>query len=126
MKLALSVLALTAALQAPATYAENNIAAVVGRQVVTQQELQQRVQQVRAQNAGQALPADLPRQVLEVLVAERAQLQAAMDMGIQVSNPDIDQAQQRIAAQNGLTVVQLLQRVQQDGLSEAGDRKSVV
>lgn len=125
MKLALSVLALTAALQAPATYAENNIAAVVGRQVVTQQELQQRVQQVRAQNAGQALPADLPRQVLEVLVAERAQLQAAMDMGIQVSNPDIDQAQQRIAAQNGLTVVQLLQRVQQDGLSEAGYRQQL-
>lgn len=105
--------------------AANNIVAVVGRQVVTQQELQQRVTQVRTANAGQTLPADLRRQVLESLVGERAQLQAAMDMGVQVNEADVDQAQQRVAAQNGLTVAQLLQRVAGDGLSEAGYRQQL-
>lgn len=108
-----------------AVFAANNIVAVVGRQVVTQQELAQRMQSVRDQNRNGALPADLPRQVLESLIVERAQLQAAMDMGIQISDADLDQAQQRIAAQNGMSTTQLLQRVQQDGLSVAGYRQQL-
>ena len=105
--------------------AVNNIVAVVGRQVVTQQELQQRLQQVRSQGSAQSLPADLPKQVLEALIGERAQLQAAIDMGLDVSDAEIDQAQQRVAAQNGMSVAQLLQRVREDGLSEAGYRQQL-
>lgn len=115
--------AVAVAVVAGVAHAANNIAAVVGRQVVTEQELQQRLQQVRQQNPGQALPPDAPRQVLEGLIAERAQLQAALDMGVVVSKQDVDQAQARVAAQNGMTVAQLMAAVAAEGLSVAGYRQ---
>ena len=115
--------ALAAAVVAGSAQAANNIAAVVGRQVVTEQELQQRLQQVRQQNPGQALPPDVPRQVLEALITERAQLQAALDMGVVVSEQDVDQAQARVAAQNGMSVDQLMTAVAAEGLSVAGYRQ---
>jgi peptidyl-prolyl cis-trans isomerase SurA len=80
---------------------------------------------VRSQNAGNALPADLPEQVLEALISERAQIQAAVDMGLRVSAQDVDQAEQRVAAQNGVDLDQLHQRVEQDGLSLGAYRQQL-
>ena len=114
----LACVTLLAPVTAPAANVPvDRIAAVVGSQVVTQREWQQRVEMVRAQNAGKALPADLAGQVLEMLINERAQIQAALDMGLRVSPQDVDQAEQRVAAQSGLDLDQLRQRVTQDGMS---------
>lgn len=119
------VAVLVASVLCTSVFASNNIVAIVGRQVVTLQELDLRVQQVRAQAQAALSPMALRRQVLEGLISERAQLQAAMEMGIQVSDSELDQAQQRIAAQNGWDLAQLLERVRQEGLSEAGYRQQL-
>ena len=95
----------------------DRIAAVVGSQVVTQREWQQRIAMVKAQNQGINLPADLPEQVLEALIGERAQIQAALDMGLRVSADEVNQAEQRVAAQNGMDLDQFRERIQQQGLS---------
>jgi peptidyl-prolyl cis-trans isomerase SurA len=97
------------------------IVAVVNAEPITRSEVQARVARARAQlgQQGVSLPApeELTRQVLERLIGEKAQLQAATETGIRVDEEAIDQAEKNVARQNQLDVAELRRRVQADGLS---------
>jgi peptidyl-prolyl cis-trans isomerase SurA len=99
----------------------DRIVAVVEDDVILQSELNDAVAAVEQQYAGQQNqlpPIDvLRRQVLDRLVLMKLQLQRADDQGIRVSDADVDQAVQNVAAQNKMTPDQLHGAVEQSGLS---------
>jgi len=120
-----SVLALawaTAAMaQAPAaTRALDRIVAVVNDEAVTQSELDARTQialsQLRRQNITPPPPAALRRQVLERLIVDRAQVQAARESGVRVDDATVNAALARIAEQNGVSLQQFRERLEKEGV----------
>ncbi|GAB2587512.1 peptidylprolyl isomerase [Dyella jejuensis] len=107
----------------------DRIVAVVEDDVILQSELNDAVaaiQQQYASQPGQLPPIDvLRRQVLDRLVLMKLQLQRADDQGIRVSDADVDQAVQNVAAQNKMTPDQLHAAVEQSGLSFAAFRQQL-
>src|SRR5690606_31738529 len=99
----------------------DGIVAVVNSDVITRRELDQRVAGARMslqQQGIQPPPNDvLDRQVLERMIIDKAQLHEADRAGIRVSDQQLDTAIARIAEQNGISVAQLREEVQKDGLS---------
>jgi peptidyl-prolyl cis-trans isomerase SurA len=89
----------------------DRIVAVADDDVILQSELDAAVANVLSQyraNPQQLPPRDvLERQVLESLIMLRLQVARAKDTGIRVSDADIDQAVQRVAEHNKITVDQL-------------------
>jgi len=98
----------------------DHIVAVVNQELVTNAEVQQRVAAARAEaaRAGARLPSDdqLRRQVLESMIDERAQLTHARDSGLHVEDPELDRAVANVAQQNRLTLPQLRERLQREGI----------
>lgn len=96
------------------------IVAVVNQELVTNSEVQARVQRVEqdAARSGTTLPDrdTLQRDLLDQLIDERAQLGLARETGIRVDEAEIDRAVTSVAAQNQLTVAQLRDRLRADGL----------
>jgi peptidyl-prolyl cis-trans isomerase SurA len=98
------------------------IVAVVNSEPITNAQVSAEVARALRQLTAQRRPAPeeqtLRRQVLDQLINERAQLQLAREMGLKIDEPSVDQAEQNVARQNQLTVVQLRQQVQQqDGMT---------
>jgi peptidyl-prolyl cis-trans isomerase SurA len=100
------------------------IVAVVGTEPITSFELSQRVQAVAKQNAS-ASGAQLRSQVLEALINERAQAQAATQAGVVVTQADVDAAEQTVAAQNQVSIEGLHQQIELEGLSVVGFRRQL-
>lgn len=100
----LSLPAAASATPASATRTADYIVALVNSEPITNHEVRQRladVQQQIAQRNAPPPPRDvLVRQVLEQLINERAQVQLANELGIRVSDAEVDQAELSIAAQN--------------------------
>lgn len=122
--------ALLAATAAPAqaqalpTTTIDTIAAVVNEDVILRSEVDQAVtnisRQFEARDPSQVPPRDvLERQVLERLVLVRLQVDRAADSGIRISDQELQQAVGGIASQNQLTVPQLRQRLEADGIDYA-------
>ena len=84
------------------------IAAVVNSQVITGNELAARYAQIAAQLQRQNVPLPpkdvLEKQVLERMITERVLLQHAQETGIRVDPVMLDQAIQRVAEQNHMSV----------------------
>ena len=105
---------------AQATTPIDSIVAIVDEEVILRSELDRAVGNILAQYASQ--PEQLPprdileRQVLDRLVIMRLQLVRARDNGIRVSDGELNQAIQSVAARNRMTQDQLRQRLTQDGL----------
>ncbi len=99
----------------------DRIVAVAEDDVILQSELDTAVANVLHQyqsNPQQLPPRDvLERQVLESLVMLRLQVQRAKDTGIRVSDAEIDQAMQRVAANNKMTVDQMRSSLAQQNMS---------
>lgn len=99
----------------------DRIVAVADDDVILQSELDAAVTNVLNQyrsNPQQLPPRDvLERQVLESLVMLRLQVQRAKETGIRVSDADIDQAVQRVAANNKMSVDQLRGSLARDSMS---------
>jgi peptidyl-prolyl cis-trans isomerase SurA len=57
------------------------------------------------------------RQVLERMIVDRAQLQAAREAGVRIDDAMVDRAIARIADENKLTIAQLRDRLEADGTS---------
>ncbi|NII09918.1 peptidylprolyl isomerase [Oleiagrimonas sp. C23AA] len=99
----------------------DRIVAVVEDGIVLQSELDQAVAQVKQQYASdpQKLPPDnvLRRQVLERLVLMRLQVQRAEQNGVHVSDQEVSQAAQNVARQNHMSIDQLRQAIQSQGMS---------
>ncbi len=105
------------------------IVAVVNSEPITNSEVRARLarveQQMAQQGAASPPPAELTRQVLERLIAERAQLQLARESGIKVDEAMIDQAEQNVARQNRIDVPELHRRLVAEGLSLASFRRDL-
>ena len=109
--------------QALPTTTIDTIAAVVNEDVILRSELDQAIANISAQlerQPGSMPPRDvLERQVLERLVMIRLQVDRASESGIRISDQELQQAVAGIASQNQMTVPQLRQRIEADGLSYA-------
>ena len=105
------------------------IVAVVNQELVTNSEVQQRVvrfEQDAARSRAKVPPREeLRQQVLEQLIDERAQLSLAREYGMRVDEPEVDRAVASVAAQNQLTLPQLRERLQSDGLEFSRFRSNV-
>lgn len=107
----------------------DRIVAIAEDDVILQSELDSTVQQILTQyrSSPQQLPPRdvLERQVLDRLIMVRLQVQRAQSTGIRVTDSDIDQTIQRIAAQNHVDVSQLRASLQHDGVDYDGFRKTL-
>lgn len=97
------------------------IVALVNADPITNHDVRQRLRQVEQniaeRNIANAPPrAELARQVLEQLINERAQIQLATESGVRVTDNDIDQAEQNIAAQNQLSRDDFRRRLSAEGI----------
>ena len=97
------------------------IAAVVDEEVILSSELQRATNNFLAQFAGsqQQLPPRnvLERQILDRLVLSRLQIERANAMGIRISDAELDQAVQSVAANNRITIDQLRSQLAAEGLN---------
>jgi peptidyl-prolyl cis-trans isomerase SurA len=97
------------------------IVAVVNSEPITNQEVISRMQRLVPQLAMQGRPvpprAEFAKAVLERLISERAQLQAAREGGIRISDEAVDQAAADVARQNQVSMAELRRRLASDGLS---------
>ncbi len=104
----------------------DQIVAIVNDDVVTTSELNHSLTLIKMQFAQQhiTLPPDtvLQKQVLDQLINKRLQLQAAKQVGINVSDADVDHAIQRVAEQNQMSVKDVYKRINHDGMSTADYR----
>ena len=110
--------------QALPTTSIDSIAAVVNEDVILRSEVDQSVanitRQLETRQPGSLPPRDvLERQVLERLVMIRLQVDRASESGVRVSDQELQQAVAGIASQNQMSVPQLRQRIESDGLSYA-------
>lgn len=96
------------------------IVALVNSEPLTNHEVRQRLRQVE-QNIAQRNIANAPsrsellRQVVDQLINERAQLHLARETGLRVSDAEIDQAEQNIAAQNQMSHEEFRRRLASEG-----------
>lgn len=104
-----------------ATTTLDSIVAIVDADVILGSELAFAVANIKKQYAAQAgqLPPDpiLERQVLDRLILQRLQINRAKEIGIRVSDAELTQTIQNIAASNRMTVEQFQKRLEQEGLT---------
>ena len=105
------------------------ILAIVNQEVVTAGELAQRIARVReaASREKAALPpdAELRHQVLELLIDERVLLTFARDSNLRIDNSEVERAVLNVAAQNQVTLPQLRERLQREGVDYGRFRSNV-
>jgi peptidyl-prolyl cis-trans isomerase SurA len=98
----------------------DRIVAVVNKDVITKNQLDERIElvlrQLRQQNVQSPPRPTLERQVLERLIVDRAQLPLAEDSGIKIDDLQVDRAVERIADQNKISLAQFRQAVERDGV----------
>jgi peptidyl-prolyl cis-trans isomerase SurA len=96
------------------------IAAVVNTELVTAGEVDRRVERLleQARRTGQRVPdADRLRDdVLDALITERVIITTAREVGLRVDSAEIDRAVQNIALQNQLSLPELRQRLEAEGI----------
>ena len=107
----------------------DRIVAVVNDEVITLHELRSRMEMAVGQLRRQGTPLPprdvLEKQMLERLVMDRVQLQHARDIGVRVDDAQLDQALQRIAAGNKMSLAQFREVLQKDGVVFAKFREDI-
>ena len=107
----------------------DRIVAVVNDDIVLQSDFNLRLSQIQqqlAQNNTQAPSLDvLTSQVLDQLIIENLQLQLAQAQGVHIADTSLDQALERIAKSNQLSLAQLQQAVTNSGDTMAHFRDKV-
>lgn len=105
----------------PPTQQADYIVAVVNSEPITNNEVRERtarlIEQMNAQNAPVPPLAQLMPEVLERLIAERIQVQLALAAGIKVDDYAIDQAEQSVAQQNGVSIEEMHRQLAHDGIT---------
>jgi peptidyl-prolyl cis-trans isomerase SurA len=98
----------------------DRIVVVVNEDVITNTELEARIEDVKQELAARNIdaPAEsvLRKQVVERVVLERIQLQLADDVGVRVNDKDVEQAIARVAERNNTTVEELYRALRRDGI----------
>ena len=107
----------------------DSIVALVDEDIILRSELDQAiagiVQQISAR--GEAMPPMhlLESQVLERLIITELQVQRAMQTGIRISDADVDQYLVNIAQNNNITVQQMRQTIEADGMDFSEFRRNI-
>lgn len=131
-KLLLVVLAAALATATPLRAAPkplDRIVAVVNSSVITEHELQSRVEQTLRQLAQQKTQAPprrvLERQLLERMITERVLLQMAEETNIRLQGPLLDRTLARIARQNGMELDEFRKALETDGMDYDSFREQI-
>jgi peptidyl-prolyl cis-trans isomerase SurA len=107
----------------------DRIVAVVSNEVITRYELDDQVRMVTAQLKQQGTPLPpqdvMERQILDRMIGERIQLQFARETGLRVDDAQLDATLARIAEQNKLTVSQLRDIIDKQGMSFTRYREDI-
>jgi peptidyl-prolyl cis-trans isomerase SurA len=107
----------------------DRIVAVVNDEVVTSYELSSRLDSALSQLKRQGTPLPprevLERQVLERLVMDKVQLQYAKETGLRVDDAQLEQALQRIASGNKMSLAQFRQALEKDGITFVKFREEI-
>lgn len=114
---------------APAVQAIDRVIAVVDDDVITQNELDKRMQTIRQQLARSKTPAPpeqvLRRQLLERMILDRIQIALAQRIGIRVDDENLNQIIANIAAQNRMSLDEFRAALQRDGIAFADFREEI-
>ena len=105
----------------------DQVVAVVDDDVIMASELDMRIRTVELQNSDMQIPdeATLRSQVLDRMIEESIQLQMAQRAGIRISESQLNEAMQRIAQQNGMTLPEFQQAMTSEGVSFAYAREQI-
>lgn len=107
----------------------DKVSVIVDQGVILESEIVELVEGVKANamTSGQSLPSDraLRTQAIERLIMESLQSQMAQRMGIQISDPQLDQTIANIAANQNMTLQQFREAVAADGIPYESYRESV-
>ena len=116
-------------LSSSSTREVDSIAAVVNNDVITRNDLTQRIRLVERRMRGQkiAMPPreQLEKQLLERMIADRTQTQLAAELGIKVDDQQLDRAVARIAEQNKLSVADFRNEIEREGTPYAVFREEI-
>ena len=107
----------------------DSIVAVVNSEVITRQDLNDRVRMVegRMKQQGTAIPARplLEKQLLERMIVDRAQLQLAAESGIKVDDAMLDRAMARLAEQNKMSLPDFRKQLENEAMPYARFREEI-
>lgn len=107
----------------------DSIVAIVDDDIITRSELNNALASARrqiSQRGTTAPPLDiLQRQVLERLIVDQLQVRAAERNGIVIDDPTLNAAVESIAQRNNLSLSQLRQAVEKDGISYPKYREQI-
>jgi peptidyl-prolyl cis-trans isomerase SurA len=107
----------------------DRVVAVVNAEAITSRELAQRVavvsRQLKKQNIELPPPDILEKQVLDRLISNSAQMQLAKSVGVSLDEASLDRAVASVADQNKLSLTQMRDRVERDGVSWAQFRDDI-
>lgn len=107
----------------------DSVSVIVDQGVILESQIEELVASVK-RNAlvnNQTLPSDraLRTQAIERLIIDSLQMQLAERMGIQISDPQLDQTIANIAQDDNLTLAQLREKVTSEGMSYEVYREEV-
>ena len=98
----------------------DKVVAVVNDDVITQIELESRMKGLNAEIAARGTDSppkeELRRQLLDNMINDRLQLQAAQRLGISISDQDLDGAVMTVAQSNRMTLRQLRSTLAEQGI----------
>lgn len=107
----------------------DRIVALVEEDVILQSELEEAIDAIeqQVQSRGQSLPprSVMEEQVLERLIMQRLQILRAEQTGIRVSDADVDNALNRVAQQNNMSLSRLRQMLEADGVEFEEFRREI-
>lgn len=107
----------------------DRVLVVVNDDAITAREFQSRLNAVKREitlRKGRIPPDDvLRKQVLDRMIIERLQLQYAERSGVRVADEAVERTLQGMAERNKMSVTQLRQALERDGVSYAAFRESV-
>jgi len=107
----------------------DSVYVIVNDEVITRREVDLRVNDFvqRARASNMQLPAmdDLRRQAVEAMISERAQIQLAKEMGVRVSDTELDRAIGRIAESQKMSVQDMRNQLEKEGLTFAKFREQI-
>ncbi len=107
----------------------DRVLVVVNEDAITAREFQSRLNAVKREitlRKGRIPPDDvLRKQVLDRMIIERLQLQYAARSGVRVADDAVERTLQGMAERNKMSVTQLRQALERDGVSYAAFRESV-
>ncbi len=104
---------------ASASYMDR-VLVIVNEDIITKSEFDYRMVTVLAElnlKEGQEAPEELSKQVLDSMIADRLQIQEAKLRGIEVSDRELEASLKRFAAQQKLSVDQLIRVIETQGQS---------